>query len=145
VNGKPADQYYGQFVYETIETDMEGAGAMPAQANGDNAYLLNVFLKQDKSFVLFYVEGQGQVSVGQSSIEYDAKKGRKLTGSWSIDGVSLTVGPFSCDGLQFNGRDVLSCEVKHGIVSDGAVGHAAMLDKGGSNTSPDDSQFADYK
>jgi hypothetical protein len=145
INGKPADQFYGQFAYETIKTDMEGAGAMASQDNGDNAYLLNLFLKEDKSFVLFYVEGQGEVSATGNSIQYDPKKGRKVSGTWSIDGASLVVGPFACDGLNFNGRDVISCEVKQAIVSDGAVGHTAMLDKGEQNASPNDSQFADYK
>ena len=145
INGKPAAEFYGQFLYETTKRDLEGAAAMAAQANGDNAFLASLFLKQDGSFILFYVEGKGEVTSTGHAISYDKTKGRKVTGSWSLDGVSLVAGPLTCNGLSLDGKDILDCEVTSAIVSSGAVGKSSMFKKGISEQSPSDSEFADYK
>ncbi len=145
VNGKPAEEFYAQFQLETIKTSMDGAAAIPAQSNGNNAFLTSLFLQKDGSFTLFYVEGKGEVTGGGHSLNYDSKQGRKVTGSWSVQGTALVVGPFKCGGLSFNGEDQLRCEVKSAVVSSAAVGKSASLSKGISQSSPSDSRFADYR
>jgi hypothetical protein len=145
VNGVPADEFYAQFQLETIKTSMDGAAAIPAQSNGNNAFLTSLFLQKDGSFTLFYVEGKGEVTSSGHSLNYDSKQGRKVTGSWSVQGTSLVAGPFKCSGLSFNGENQLRCELKSAVVSAGAVGKSASLTKGISQSSPSDSRFADYR
>ena len=145
INGKPAAEYYAQFAFETTKTDLEGAAAIPTQANGNNAFLANLFLKKDGSFVLFYVEGQGEVTFSGHSINYDKKQGRKVTGSWTLDDASLVAGPLRCNGLTIDGKDTLDCGVTSAIVSPGAVGKSGTFSKGFRDASPGDSDFADYK
>ncbi len=145
VNGVPADEFYAQFQLETIKTSMDGAAAIPTQSNGNNAFLTSLFLQKDGSFTLFYVEGKGEVTGSGHSLNYDSKQGRKLTGSWSVQGTALVAGPFRCNGLSFNGENQLRCELKSAVVSAGAVGKSASLSKGISQSSPSDSRFADYR
>lgn len=145
VNGVPADEFYAQFQLETIKTSMDGAAAIPAQSNGNNAFLTSLFLQKDGSFTLFYVEGKGEVTGSGHSLSYDKTQGRKVTGSWSVQGTALVAGPFKCNGLSFNGENQLRCELKSAVVSAGAVGKSASLTKGISQSSPSDSRFADYR
>lgn len=145
VNGVPADEFYAQFQMETIKTSMDGAAAIPTQSSGNNAFLTSLFLQKDGSFTLFYVEGKGEVTSSGHSLNYDSKQGRKVTGSWSVQGVALVAGPFRCNGLSFNGQNQLRCELTSAVVSAGAVGKSASLTKGISQSSPSDSRFADYR
>lgn len=96
---------------------------------------------KDGSFTLYYVEGTS----ANSGVSYSTSDGRKLTGSWSVDGSTLKAGPLECNGLTFNGEEALSCEVTTAIVSPTAVGKGATLTPGFAGKDPNDSDFADYK
>ncbi len=141
VNGKPANEYFAQFYFETLNTDMHGMGSMPENADAQDRFIVDLFLMKDGSFILYYVEG----TTNGSGTAYATQDGRKTTGSWSIDGATLKAGPLKCNGITVNGEDGLMCEVTTAIVSSTAVGKGVTLSSGFSDTDPNDSDFADYK
>lgn len=141
INGKPANEYFAQFYFETLNSDMHGTGSMPANSAGHDKFIVDLFLMKNGSFTLYYVEG---TSI-DSGVKYSTSDGRKVTGSWSVEGSTLKAGPLDCDGLSLNGEDVLSCEVTTAIVSTTAVGKGATLSRGFAGEDPNSSDFADYK
>lgn len=146
VNGKPASEYYGQFAWEVTGSYAYGGGAFAAQADGRNAYIASVFLYQDGTSVLFYAEGDFDVSPdGFSGSRYPGASVRR-NATWSIDGAQLLIGDdLQCDGVVYNGEEVLHCELARAIDTSAAVGQSSYLRRSGLNSTPDDSEWADYE
>lgn len=144
INGRPASEFYGQFVWQTSGGNVGGAAAFP-ETDGRDAFVLDVFLMEDKSFLLFYGEGFGQVtSTGHSLNVYPDSYSRR-EGSWSLEDGELVLGSWArCGGLEFNGNDVLQCRLSQSIVTPEAVGSAGIL-RFKNETSPFDSEWSEYR
>jgi hypothetical protein len=145
VNGKPAADYYAQFNYETLKTYSSGAAAFATQSNGDDLFLISVYLFQNGTYTVYYGEGQGTVTSTGHSANIRTASQRKVTGTWSIDGVKLKVGDLlSCDGITVDGKETMYCSLTRAVGTSAAVGKSATLRRGFSATSPDDSTWKDY-
>lgn len=145
VNGIPASEYYAQFLWEETATYSSGAAAFPEQ-DGYDAYLAHLFLMKSGERYLFYGEGEGDVTSTGHSLNLDPSTYTRETGSWSIDGSTLLIGDvMHCDGLSFNGDDVLQCQLDRAIVSDAAVGRTAILKIGFGESTPFDSEWSEYE
>lgn len=145
VNGRPASEYYAQFAYEKYAGAPGGAAAFPAQQDGINLFAATAYLKQDKSFILYYAEGAGTVRSNGYSAEIPTSRMFKRTGTWSVSGGSLKLGDLmTCQGLMVNGNDALRCTLDRTIGYSEAVGKSATFTRS-TNTSPNDRQWADYK
>ena len=144
VNGKPASEYYAQLSHEETRTFVGGAGAFAPQPDGRNMFLLQVFLRKDKSFVAFYKEGTGEVTATGYSGSFE-QRGRRLAGTWSTSGARLVLGDLAqCDGVTLNNRPALHCTLSRSVVTAAANGRSAMLKPGISASTPDDSAWASY-
>jgi hypothetical protein len=145
VNGKPASQYYAQFAYATTKAEVGGAAAFPAQGDGRNAYLAQFFLMPSNKLVLFYAEGEGDVTATGHSLNIINSTKKRREGTWRIDGAQLALDAFMrCDGFTLNGKDALRCTLSSTIVTAAAQGRAGTFQNGIGMASPDDSEFADY-
>lgn len=145
VNGKPASEFYAQFTHAVTRAEVGGAAAFPAQADGRNAFVVQFFLLPAGELALFYAEGEGEVTqTGHSlAIFGDAKKRR--AGTWRIDGAQLVLDAYMrCDGFALDGRDALRCTLTSPIITAAAQGRAGTFRNGIGESSPDDSEFADY-
>lgn len=146
VNGVPASQFYDQFTHEAAKREAGGAGAFPAQSNGDNMFHAAIYLYRDGRFFLFYKEGEGEVTATGYSGSFRMDTAARRTGTWSLQGATLKLGSLmSCSGMSFNGKDVLRCTVDSAVITPAAVGRSATLRLGISESTPDDSQWADYR
>ena len=144
INGRPASEFYGQFVWQTSGGNLGGAVAFP-ESDGRDAFVLDFFLMEDRSFVLFYGEGFGEVTSTGHSLNLYSDSYSRREGTWSIDGAELVLGSWArCGGLEFNGMDVLQCRLTQAIVSSAAVGPSGIM-RPQSESSPFDSEWADYK
>ncbi|WXH32404.1 hypothetical protein WA016_06388 [Myxococcus stipitatus] len=145
VNGRPASEYYAQFAYEKYAGAPGGAVEFPAQQDGINLFAATVYLKQDKSFILYYAEGAGTVRSNGYTAEIPPSRMFKRTGAWSVSGGSLRLGDvMTCQGLKVDGSDALRCTLDRTIGYAAAVGKSATFTRS-TNTSPNDRQWADYK
>jgi len=145
VNGKPASQFYAQFTHAVTKAEVSGAAAFPSQPDGRNAYLATFFLMPNNQLVLFYAEGEGDVTATGHSLAIFANAKKQRTGTWRIDGAQLVLDSFMrCDGLALNGKDVLRCTLSSAIITAVAQGRAGTFQNGFGESSPDDSEFADY-
>ena len=145
VNGVPADEYYAQFHWDETSTYASGAAAFEAQADGRNAFLTHVFLYESGDAVIFYEEGEGEVTLTGHSLATYSDTQTRIDTQWTVDGVDLVLGDvFTCGGFEFNGQQKLRCVLDRAIITDAAIGSAASLSVGISASSPDDSDFADF-
>src|SRR4051812_48554136 len=80
--GSDTTELLSSFGYEKIKTDVSGYGAFAAQADGTNIFQASVFLYADKSFALFYREGEGSVDAGGGGGNFPTK-GKVARGQWS--------------------------------------------------------------
>jgi hypothetical protein len=145
VNGEPASQYYGRFAFQTIKTGVEGAAAFPAAADGRNAYLVAFFLLPNNQLELFYAEGEGEVSSTGWSLNIFGNAKKRRSGTWRVDGAKLVLDSFmSCDGLLFNDKPALRCTLSAPILTADAQGRSGTFQRRLGESSPDDSEFADY-
>jgi len=145
INGKPASQFYGQFAHATSKAEVSGAAAFPAQPDGRNAYLAQFFLMPSGKLVLFYAEGEGEVTSTGHSLNIITSTKKRREGTWRIDGAQLALDAFmKCDGFELNGKDALRCTLASSIVTAAAQGRSGTFQKGIGESSPDDSEFADY-
>lgn len=144
INGRPASEFYGQFVWQSSDGKLSGAAAFP-ETNGRDAFALDFFLMEDNSFVLFYGEGFGKVTSTGHSLNMFPDSYSRREGTWSISGGELVLGSWArCGGLEINGKDVLQCKLSQSIVTPAAVGPTGMMRlRGGS--SPFDSEWAEYR
>lgn len=145
INGKPASQFYGQFAHATTMAEVSGAAAFPAQADGRNAYHVAFFLMPNGKLVLFYAEGEGEVTQTGHSLAIIGGSKKRREGTWRVDGAQLALDAFMrCDGFTLNGRDALRCTLSQAIVTPAAQGRTGTFQNGIGQASPDDSEFADY-
>jgi hypothetical protein len=145
VNGKPASAFYAQFTHAVTRAEVSGAAAFATQPDGRNAFITAFFLMPEGKLELFYAEGEGEVTpTGHSlAIFNDTKKHRE--GTWRVDGAQLVLDAFMrCDGFTFNDSDALRCTLTSTIVTPAAQGSAGTFRKAFGESSPDDSEFADY-
>ncbi|WAM23482.1 MULTISPECIES: hypothetical protein [Myxococcus] len=145
VNGRPASEYYAQFAYEKYAGAPGGAVAFPAQRDGINLFAATAYLKQDKSFILYYAEGAGTVRSNGYTAEIPLSRMFKRTGVWRVSGGSLKLGDLmTCQGLKVDGNDALLCTLDRTIGYADAVGKTATFTRS-TNSSPNDRQWADYQ
>ncbi|MCY1078801.1 hypothetical protein [Archangium lansingense] len=145
MNGKPVSEFYGQFTYEKFSGATGGVAAFPAQPDGINLFVATVFLMQDKSFTLYYAEGAGTVRANGYSAEIPLDRMFERTGKWSISGSSLKIGDLmTCHGMTVDGRDALRCAMDRAVGYAAAVGKTTTFTRA-TNSSPNDSQWADYQ
>jgi hypothetical protein len=145
VNGKPASEFYNQFAHAVTMAEVGGAAAFPAQGDGRNAFLAQFFLMPNKKLVLFYAEGQGEVTQTGHALNLDPSTKKRREGTWRVDGAALVLDSFMrCDGFTLNGKDALRCTLSSTIVTAAAQGRTGTFQKGIGTSSPDDTEFADY-
>jgi len=145
VNGVPASQYYGGFAFQMTNTGVEGAAAFPAAADGRNAFLVSFFMMPNNALELFYAEGEGEVSPTGFSINVFGNAKKRRSGTWHVEGAKLALDSFmSCDGLLFNDKPALRCTLSQAIITGDAQGRSGTFQKRLGESSPDDSEFADY-
>ena len=145
VNGRPASVFYGQFAHATTHTGVAGAAAFASQPDGRNAFLVTFFLMPNNQLALFYAEGEGEVTSSGHSINVLANARKKRTGTWHVEGAQLALDEFMrCDGFTFNEHDALRCTLAAPILTADAVGRSGTFGKAFGDSSPDDSEFADY-
>ncbi|AKQ64523.1 hypothetical protein A176_001435 [Myxococcus hansupus] len=145
VNGLPASEYYAQFAYEKYAGAPGGAAAFPARQDGINLFAATVYLKQDKSFIVYYAEGTGTVRSNGYTAEIPSSRMFKRTGAWSVSGGSLKLGDLlTCKGLKVDGNDALYCTLDRAIGYADAVGKSAVFTRS-THLSPNDRQWADYQ
>ncbi len=143
VNGKPASEFYGQFVWETSNGKMGGAASFPQSGTFD-ATKWDFFLRTDGSYAFFYAEGSGTVSPTGASLNLDTSTFKKLEGDWSIEGADLLLSPYlRCSGLVFNDAEVLSCELLQVVNTSAAVGSEGIA-RLSAPSSPFDSEWSEY-
>jgi hypothetical protein len=149
VNGKPASEFYAQLTNEETGGYLTGAGSFSAVENGDNAFLVDLFLLKGGKYILYYTEGQGEVSGTGHSLATKKDRNRKVSGEWSVNSTTLLVGDvFACEGLSLNGHSAVRCQLKKTIGYEAAVGRGTTLEVATSSRgkiTPDDSQWAEYK
>ncbi len=144
VNGVPASEYFGQFVWEVSDGALSGAAGFPVTESYD-AYKIDAFLREDGTYQLFYGEGSGTVTSTGHSLNLDTTTFTRLEGEWSIDGTELVLAPYlRCQGLTLNGSEVLSCDLTQRVVTEAAVGYGGIA-KLSVPSSPFDSEWSDYR
>lgn len=145
INGKPASQFYAQFAHVTTKAEVAGAAAFPAQADGRNAYLAQFFLMPSNKLVLFYGEGEGTVTSTGHSLNIITSTMKRREGTWRVEGAQLVLDSYMrCDGFTLNDKDALRCTLATSIVTSAAQGRSGTFRNGIGDSSPDDSEYADY-
>lgn len=146
VQGKPAAEFYADFVWHEGEGVVEGAGAFREGANGRNAYLVHVFLHPEGRFELYYAEGEGSVSATGHRIGVDPASKLAVEGQWGVEAERLVVGDvMDCQGLSVNDRPSLRCTLRRKLGSEEAVGASSVLRKSWGDDSPLDGEWAQYR
>jgi len=75
---------------------------------------------------------------------FDGTKKRR-SGTWRVEGAKLVLDSFmSCDGFLFNDKPALRCTLGAPILTADAQGRSGTFQKRLGDSSPDDSEFADY-
>ena len=145
VEGVPASEFYGNFAYQKTNTGFDGAAAFPANAAGNNAFVVDAFMMPGNTVQLFYAEGEGEVSPTGFSINVVDSTKKKRTGTWRVVGAELDLGGFlRCTGMTLNNAPALRCTLQQAIVTPDAQGHAGTFRKMLGAHSPDDSEYASY-
>jgi hypothetical protein len=145
--GSSSSSEYDDFVYDDENKRyVSGAGSFPEQADSANAFLITVFLKKDGTFVLFYAEGNGKVSITGHALNIFKDRQFKRTGEWTVTQMTLDMGGLMrCNKITFNGAPALYCNIEKAIGHSAAVDRNVTLKKGLGSSSPDDSEWAEYK
>ena len=145
INGEPASVFYGHFVYDEIQTHNEGPAEFPL-TDGKNIYVAQFYLLADKSYVMYYDEGDGEVrGDGTYAIAVAPEDKLRLTGTWRVTGSTLELGSLlACDGLSFNGERALQCQIVTPPGVSAATAGLALVLPYGNPTAPDSSRWADY-
>lgn len=149
VNGVLASKYFAKFTYETINTYMNGAADMPAQASGNDLVVMGLYLNEDNTFILYYREGSGQVTPEGDDPYFVnfTQDGVRVEGDWAIEKGELKLGEYAtCVGAKdaFD-KDALSCTMDKSLVSKAAIGKEAILQIAEESVEPDDNDaWKDY-
>lgn len=147
VNGVPADEYYGQFVWEESDAYYEGTAQFGDEVEGtNNVFAATFYVFADNSAVIFYREGEGFVTFSESSFLLDETTLTRIDTTWSIDGTQLLIGSsVECTGTSFNGNELLTCQLAESIVSADAVGTGFDTGAFLTGETPDDEKWAGYE
>jgi hypothetical protein len=95
---------------------------------------------------MFYAEGNGKVSVTGHALNIFKDRQFKRTGKWSVAQMALDLGGLMrCNKITFNGNPALYCKLEKAVGHGAAVGRNVTLKKGFGSSSPDDSEWAEYK
>lgn len=149
VNGVLASKYFAKFTYQQIDTYMNGAADMPAQASGNDLVTMGLYLDEDNTFILYYREGSGQVTPEAEEPYFVnfTQDGVRVTGDWTIEKGELKLGEYAtCTGAKdAYDKDALSCAMDKSLVSKAAVGKAAILQIANESVASDDDEaWKDY-
>lgn len=145
INGKPAAEYFAQFHWDEKNSPVEGAVAFP-ETNGKDLFISSIFLMKNGEFVLFYVEGQGTVTLTGHSAGTDPQTAVRTQGTWQVVGAELKLGArMTCrGGPTVNSKETLSCALQSPLGTSAAVGHSGVF-RIGFPSSPTDSEWAGYR
>jgi hypothetical protein len=145
--GSAPSPEYDDLIYDPDDGRwLSGAGSFPEQADSANAFLVDLFLQEDGSFVLFYAEANGEVWATGHSVSTLNGRQFKETGTWKVTQTALEVGQLmACNKITMNSRPALYCNVEQAIGHDAAVGRNVTLRQTLTSSSPDDSEWAEYK
>jgi hypothetical protein len=135
-------------MHEKIQRYLEGSGSFSAVKNGDNAFVMRLFLMETgNGFTLFYTEGPGEWQAGDYFVNPRSERNRRVTGTWKLEDSTLVLGNYlRCHGMETNGVPGLKCKLTSAIGYKEAVGHGADLIPAGSiGEKPSDSRWDSYR
>ena len=140
VNGQDALQFYEQFLYSANQdgeyvwhrylSDYSQTLALPIiDSEVCREVALNLFLLEDRSFILEYEEhvpAEGSTSCDN----YEDVIHNRHEGTWSVDGIQLVLGDIGrATGLTFNEYPAIRMSFDRDLASPGLQGQQILLDQ----------------
>lgn len=141
LNGKPADEYYKQFLYKKDTNEnppyrylVSGWEKMREEGAKTRYYDVSLFLLQDGSYVLRYEELFAKpVANGLQSEGTDFTQ--ELRGTWKVDKADLVISDIGTGtGLVYNDADTVALRFDRNIHTEDLSGKMAILKYGRSSS-----------